>query len=102
MSFPEEIIISGVTYSVELVEGSIDAEEEYGRISFMGRTIRIQDQGDAVSNMQTLMHEIMHGLSYHYGLKIDDTDEKHEAMDVLASVLVDTLVRSDILFVDED
>ena len=52
--------------------------------------------------MQTLMHEVMHGLSYHYGLKIDDTDEKHEAMDVLASVLVDTLVRSDILFVDED
>jgi len=101
MMFPEEVVISGVRYSVSLVEGSIDSEEEYGRISFMGRSIRIQDQGDPVANMQTLMHEIMHGLSYHYGLGIDETDEQHEAMDVLASVLVDTLVRSDILLIDD-
>ena len=100
MSFPEEVSICGVTYAVELVDGSIDSEEEYGRISFQGRVIRIQDHEDPVLNMQTLVHEIMHGLSYHYGLGIDDTDEKHEAMDVLASVLVDTLVRSDILFLD--
>lgn len=98
---PEEIVISGVTYKVELVKDSIDAEEEYGRISFQGRVIRIQDQGDSVLNMQTLVHEIFHGLSYHYGLHLDDDEEKHESMDVLANVLVDTLVRSDILILED-
>lgn len=98
--FPEEVVINGVTYSVELVEDSMDADEEYGRINFARREIRIQDQGDSVINMQTLMHEIMHGLSYHYNLNLDNTEKKHQAMDVLASVLVDTLTRSDILVLD--
>lgn len=101
MDFPESVVINGVTYSVELVEDSMDSDEEYGRINFSRREIRIQDQGDSVINHQTLMHEIMHGLSYHFGLSLDDTDEKHEAMDVLASVLVDTLTRSDILLIED-
>ena len=97
MDFPEWVVINGVTYSIELAEDTMDRDEEYGRINFSRREIRIQDQGDSTVNYQTLMHEIMHGLSYHFNLELDDTDEKHEAMDVLASVLVDTLVRSDIL-----
>lgn len=100
MVFPEVINILGVNYTVDLVEGSIDAEEEFGRISFRGRVIRVQDVGDEVVNWQTLMHEILHAISYHLALKIDDTDEKHEQMDVLASALVDTLTRSDILVLD--
>ncbi len=101
MKFPESVIINGVVYGVELVEDSMDADEEYGRINFSRKEIRIQDQGDNMTNYQTLMHEIMHGLSYHFNLGIDDTDEKHEAMDVLASVLTDTLTRSDILLIDD-
>lgn len=97
MSFPEVVEVCGVPYTVELVEDSIDSEEEYGRISFQSRVIRIQDHMDEMVNMQTLIHEVLHAISHHYALHLDDTEEKHEAMDVLASVLVDTLVRSDIL-----
>lgn len=97
MSFPETVDVCGIEYTVELVEDSIDAEEEYGRISFQARVIRIQDHKDDMVNMQTLIHEVLHAISHHYALHLDDTEEKHEQMDVLASVLVDTLVRSDIL-----
>ena len=100
MSFPEAVIVCGVTYSVELVEDGMDFEEEYGMINYAQRRIRIQDNGDPVVNMQTLVHEIMHAISNAYGLKLDNTEKKHQAMDVLASVLVDTLTRSDILVLD--
>jgi hypothetical protein len=101
MKIPESVVINGVEYDVQLVADSIDAEEEYGRISFQSRVIRIQDVGDPMVNWQTFMHEVFHGISHHYGLKLDTTDKKHEAMDVLACVLVDTLARSDILDVDD-
>ena len=93
-TIPESVVVCGVEYSVDVVEGSIDLEEEYGRISYSSRVIRIQDSGDPVINMQTFFHELLHAISHHYGLELDTTDKRHRQMDVLASVLVDTLERS--------
>ena len=96
MRIPEKLVICGVTYKVSLMKGSIDADEEFGRINYSAREIRIQDHG-AETNWATLLHEMMHGLSFHYGLRLDDTEEKHQEMDALASILMDTLARNNII-----
>jgi hypothetical protein len=94
MRFPSSIVIAGVEYQIHLTEDSVYAEDEYGRVSFSSRIITIHDQGDKFVNWQTLMHELMHVFSYHFKLDLDTDEDKHDKMDTLACVLVDTLVRN--------
>lgn len=96
---PSCVSICGVNYEVSFVGDGYDKDSEYGSINYNRLEIRIQDYGDPVLNMQTLVHEMLHAISHHYGLKLDDTEEKHEQMDVLASILVDTMVRNDMLVI---
>lgn len=94
MKFPESIVVNGVTYSIDLTRDSVYAEDEYGRVSFSSRTITIHDQDEKLVNWQTLMHELMHVFSYHFKLDLDNDEDRHDKMDTLACVLMDTLVRN--------
>lgn len=91
MKFPKKVTVQGVKYEIQLVQGSVYSEDEYGRVSFMERIITIHDQGDTVLNFQVLFHELFHVLSSHYKLDLDTTDKKHDNMDTLACVLIEVM-----------
>lgn len=94
MKFPSKVNVNGVDYEVQLTQDSVYAEDEYGRVSFTSRIITIHDQGDNMVNWQTFMHELMHVFSSHFKLDLDTDDDKHDNMDTLACVLIDTMVRN--------
>lgn len=94
MKFPSKLIVGGVEYQINLTDDSVYAEDEYGRVSFTSRIITVHNQGDHMVNWQVLMHELMHVFSYQFKLDLDTDEDKHDKMDTLACVLVDTLVRN--------
>ena len=101
MNLPKVINVAGVEYKVELLKDDVHSEDDYGRVSFQSRTIIVHDQKDSTLNWQTFMHELLHVLSHHFHLELDINEKRHSHMDVLATSLVDTLVRSGLLNVKE-
>lgn len=97
MKLPESIVVCGVPYTVELTQDSVYSEDEYGRVSWPARVITIHDQHDKMLNMQVFMHELFHVFSYHYKLELDTDEKRHDQMDTLTCVLVDTLVRNKLI-----
>jgi hypothetical protein len=97
---PKKINICGINYKILYFDKLIQVDEEgreplYGQIIFADRAIRIykgdRDKGDI---LQTLLHEIMHGIDEHLGFSIFDNYEQHKKMDAIIKSLVDTMIRN--------
>lgn len=97
MKIPPSINIGGVPWTVEYANDIPMDMEMYGKCDYTQRIITVYKSGCPMTDMQTFWHELLHALSWAYGLQLDDTDDKHERMDVLACVLVDTFTRNNLI-----
>jgi hypothetical protein len=94
MKIPSKINISGVPWTVNLALDIPGDMGMYGKCDYTARTITVYQSGCPMTDMQTFWHELLHALSWAYGLQLDDTEDKHQRMDVLSCVLVDTFTRN--------
>jgi hypothetical protein len=71
-------------------------ESLFGQIDFWTRTIRVyaKDQSNYCV-LQTLIHEILHGIESELKLECFKGERGHEELDTLANALVDTLTRNE-------
>jgi hypothetical protein len=67
----------------------------WGQIDYWTRTIRIYDNDSKSEDiLQTLLHEILHGIANQLHLKALSDIANHDELDILALALVDVLVRN--------
>jgi len=98
---PKTVNILGINYSISYMDNPSDVDIDkrkslWGQIDFWTRTIRIYDNDRNIEDIwQTLIHEVIHGISSSLNLKLDETDEAHDNMDVLALALTDVMFRND-------
>lgn len=97
---PENIYILGRNYKIEYVNNPAEVdifkrESLWGQIDYWTRTIRVYDNGRADFDvMETIIHEILHGIEVDLKLKCFKDDKGHEELGILAVALSDVLVRN--------
>lgn len=92
---PTKIKISGIDYEIAIAEHRNDKEGDIllGEIDYAGATIFInEDQSDQMKTA-TLIHEIVHGILYHMGSKLNEDEYFVEG---LASGLYQVIRDNDI------
>lgn len=100
MEMPTKINILGVEYEIIYVDkpSEVDIYQRqslWGQIDFWTRTIRIYENGRQVTDLwQSLMHEIIHGISQQLKIEVLNGDANEKYVDLLATGLVDTLFRN--------
>jgi len=105
MHIPDTLIIVGRPYKitqvqtiVEYVEDSDSCEQEWleGYVDPYTAEIRLATHGrDSTRILQTLLHEVMHAVSYELQLAMNDADaEVHADIDRLAVALAAVLVTN--------
>lgn len=100
---PSTVYISGIPYKVSYVDKSSDVDVHhraslFGQIDYWTTSIRIlaAERPSAVIDA-VLLHEILHGIAYHCGIKELQDEKNHDLLDTLATALADTLNRSGVL-----
>lgn len=97
---PTEVNILGVVYKIAYVEKASDVDiyrrtSLWGQIDYWTRTIRVLDGGRTAEDiLQTLVHEILHGVASELHLKCLDANEHHDELDILALALADIMTRN--------
>ena len=92
------IVIGGIPYHVEVVERMKDidhdgeASEMFGQISFVQRSIRVYANPNPDAFMETLLHEVVHGVCDASGVNLSE-----EQIKPLSRCLYDTLKRNGFL-----
>lgn len=93
MTFPSKINISGMEYEVILSEEPIFSRTSraYGHIDFDNKQILIDKSlRDSQGHMQTLLHEIVHGIVYDRELDFK-VDSEETIVDQLANGIYQVL-----------
>ena len=96
---PERVNILGIEYHIEYVDkpSEVDIhkrESLWGQIDYWTRTIRIYDNSRSIEDIwQTLMHEILHGISDALKLKLNE-EELHNELDILSIAITDVFFRN--------
>ena len=99
---PEKLNIMGIEYKIQYVDKPSDVdiykrESLWGQIDYWTRTIRVYDNGRNIEDVfQTLMHEVLHGISEALKLGLNKP-ERHDELDILALALTDVLFRNEML-----
>ena len=77
LKIPSEVRIAGVDYLVTIREGLNDGKNILrGQIIYDKSLIELNPtQGHQVMS-QTLIHEILHGVFYHYGIEMEEKKEE--------------------------
>lgn len=104
---PNKVNIVGTDYTVQYCKSSSDVnvhkrESLWGEIDYWTTTIRVYKERCTVELWKTIFHEILHGLAQELNLTMLKNKDNHDELDVLASVLVDTLIRNGWFAVEED
>lgn len=107
---PTSIVILGHKYEISYLENVADVdiyrrEALFGQMDPWTRTIRIYVKDRKETDIiQTLIHEILHGIEDVLKLKCfkDDRGNESEELDLLASGLMDTLLRNHLLWFDSE
>lgn len=77
MKIPSEVRIAGVDYLVTIREGLNDGLKMLrGEISFSNSVITLCPSQNHQAMSQTLLHEILHGIFYHYGIEMEEKKEE--------------------------
>jgi hypothetical protein len=106
MILPKKVNICGIKHEITYVDkpSEVDLykrESLWGQIDHWTRTIRVYDNGQPVEDVfETILHEILHGLTSALNLKEFSKEENHDELDVLALGLADTLIRNGWLTVE--
>lgn len=100
MFLPQKVNILGIDYAIIYVDNPAEVDlykrkSLWGQIDYWTRTIRIYKyKRNSEDIFQTLMHEILHGISSALHLKWLDDDKNHDELDLLALAMVDILQRN--------
>lgn len=98
---PSKVNIVGIDYTIVYTDTPSDVDifrrtSMWGQIDFWTRTIRIYDGGRAEEDiMQSVFHEVLHGIADAMKLKNLQGDGHHDELDILALALVDVLYRNE-------
>lgn len=83
MRIPESVRIAGSEYAIKK-EDIVRREDQllYGFIDFNGNTISLSNTDACGNDTQriTLLHEILHGICLHYGIKLEDEEDAVERL----------------------
>ncbi len=91
---PKEVNICGVPYEVVLCADSFDTDTHLGQIEYKDSIIKLNEEIKEPMMMQTLCHEIVHGMLIHLGYADLSSDEQfvqamamaiHQSFDVKGS-----------------
>ncbi|WMM24064.1 hypothetical protein RBU61_14185 [Tissierella sp. MB52-C2] len=96
MNLPDKIVISGMEYKVIITDEPLfcDNIRAYGHINFDKKQILIDKTlRDSQGHIQTLIHEIIHGIVYDREINLKHDDEE-TIVDQLAKGLYQTLKDS--------
>ena len=78
MKIDNKIKICGIIYDVKLISGKADndlQEKSYiGRIDYERCTITLEREVNEQVLIQTLFHEITHGIAHNYKIEIPEND----------------------------
>ena len=97
---PFIVNICGIVYSIEYVDkpSEVDIykrESLWGQIDYWTQSIRIYDNGRNNAEVwESLIHEILHGISENLKLKSLQNRDNHDDLAVLALAIWDTFTRN--------
>ena len=73
---PKSVNICGVPYEIELCSDPFDIDAHFGQIEYKNSKIKICSDTTEPMMMQTLCHEIVHGMLVHLGFQEMSNDEQ--------------------------
>lgn len=77
LKIPSEVRIAGVDYLVTIREGLNNGQNMLrGQIIFDKSVIDLCPAQNHQAMSQTLLHEILHGIFYHYGIEMEEKKEE--------------------------
>lgn len=77
LKIPSEVRIAGVDYFVTIREGLNNGQNMLrGQILFDKSVIDLCPSQNHQMMSQTLLHEILHGIFYHYGIEMEEKKEE--------------------------
>lgn len=78
MKIPQHVRIAGVDYAVEMREHLNDQENVLrGQILYNDSLILLNPCNHGHQALsQTLLHEVLHGIFYHYGIQLEEKEEE--------------------------
>lgn len=98
----KKINIFSVEYTIEYCDKPSDVDinkrtSMWGQIDYWSRTIRIYKGIQKTDIMVTIIHEVIHGIMDHLNLDTYITEDNEGFVDTLATGLVDTLMRNNLI-----
>lgn len=97
---PTKVNILGKTYKIIYCntpeEVDADGKEPLcGQIDYVKKHIRVYNFKESNADLwHTILHEIIHGISYDLKIKALDGDHNDDTVDILALALMDVLFRN--------
>ncbi len=70
--FPEWLYIGGLNYGIEFSDDSFFNDNYHGVYDSKGQMIRISDDISYPKQVETLLHEVFHGVEELMGLELDE------------------------------
>jgi hypothetical protein len=98
---PGSVNILGTVYHIQYVDKPSDVdiykrESLWGQIDYWTCTIRVYDNGRPLTEvLETIMHEVLHGLAASLHLKAMSDCANHDELDLIALGISDVLVRNE-------
>ena len=98
---PDKVNICGIEYSIEYVDNPVNVDlykrdSMWGQIDSWTQSIRIYDNGkNNAECMQSLIHEVLHGIADKLKLSSLQDDDNHDDLDVLSLALYDVFTRNE-------
>lgn len=74
MKMPERIKIGYKVYMIESAKPNLSVEDYYGTINYGEEKIYLRDSNSEEQNVQTLIHEVLHGISEFYLLGMEEKE----------------------------
>jgi hypothetical protein len=72
---PKTVNICGIPHSIKLCEDSFDADTHFGQINYAKAEIKINAGATPELQMQSLFHEMLHGMLVMIGRNDESQDE---------------------------
>lgn len=100
---PDNINILGINYKIQYCSNPAEVdifkrESLWGQIDYWTRTIRVYDNERPIEDLwQTIIHEVLHGISDQLHLKVFADSANHDELDIIALAITDFLIRNNLL-----
>jgi hypothetical protein len=100
---PSKVNILGVNYTVKYYNKVSEVDKDkheslHGQIWYADKEIRIYKGNRTYKEtLQTLLHEIMHGIDVYLHINMFGDNINHKNMDMMIKILSDTMIRNNII-----